>query len=134
MNRRFWMMTVVAGLSVVLGTHASGAKPVLVETSPIELPGIDAVGDVDLVSPGGDGTAVLKVFLSRKGAVTVEIEATGIVPNLSGKKFKTKNAAELNIPTTDPLGPGTFIEKFEYSVSKSGKASLKATIGGDIVL
>jgi len=116
------LLTAVACLAVGMVSPLSAAKPVQVQTLEITLPSIGLDGEVDLDAEPNPGTAIAKVYVSRKGVTSLTLDGTATVANLSGKKFKTKNYADLGF---GELPDGTVITHFRYTVAKNGKATVE---------
>jgi len=112
-----------AVMTLAIATPARAAKPIDVQVVPTMLPGIAADGTVDIVSPGVPALATYSIYEERRGGYRIEIEAEGVVPNLSESKFKAKDPEELGFP----LPPEELfqLEKFLYKVNKNGDATLK---------
>lgn len=133
MSSRKWLIPMAALLTLAIGSRAPAAKPYLNQPFLTLLPNITADGKVDTINLGLEATGTLKGFKNRKGEVTLEIDATGPVTNASRKNFKTKNVADLDIDE-HVFGPDSVVTYFQYSVSKTGKAVLKATVDTGITL
>jgi len=114
-------------LALAFATPAVAARPIYSVPMPVPLPGVAADGTLDFDTLAGEGMGVYSVYITRKG-VTIEIEAGGVVANLSGKKFTSKNyldfVGDSELPPEDEVME---INKFKYTVAKNGKASLKAS-------
>jgi hypothetical protein len=135
MNRRNWLKALVACVVVVSGAQPVLAKPnVIFEQSVVDgaLYGITADGDIDVNSLSETGYGLF-TMTEKKGLGYVKASWTGQVTNASGKAFKLKNPAELGTLFVDfGSGGGVVIDRYEYSVSKSGKATLRLEAHGPL--
>ncbi|QDT53467.1 hypothetical protein Pan44_14840 [Caulifigura coniformis] len=131
MSLRKLTLPLFALLTMAFATPAE-ARPIYSAPMPVPLPGIAADGTLDFETLGSEGVGVYSVSLTRKGVI-FEIEATGIVANLTGKKFTSKDYLDFMGGSEVPPEPGEMdIKKFKYTVTKNGKATLKASFTTDV--
>jgi len=114
-------------LSLVVGTEADAAKPIQTMILPVILPNITASGEIDMEAPGVEALALVEVYYKR-GTIELRIEAYGDVENAYGRRVRVTDPTgfEMFFP-----GPEVEVKKFNYTVSGSGRAVLKATLLAD---
>lgn len=114
---------------VALAAAGFAAKFTITSSDLVQLPGVDANGNLD---GGNTGGALLSLTINTKNGKT-RLLGGGLVPNESNSKQTYKDAAELaTVLFGSPNPMGIQIKKMLYKVAVSGSASLKGSLVVDL--
>ncbi len=128
MNYRNWTKSAVAAITLVIGSGVAWAAKteVITDTTIVNGPLFDitANGKIDVVNFHEIGVGPY-LLTKKNNLLTLKANWSGQVMNKSGKAFKVKLSPEL----IDFFDYGAVdYEQFEYSVSKTGKATFKMAL------
>jgi hypothetical protein len=121
------MMVLVAAVAMMSARDAWAGKPVFSEefdTGPLF--NVTAFGGLDTSGVSETGVGAVEVFV-KKNRFSAQITYRGQVENLSGKKFRIRFKAMVQVKSLDSQ---SFFASFDYSVSKNGDAVVKVTLEG----
>jgi hypothetical protein len=124
MNRQSCFKALVACVALISGAQPLLAKATVMEATVLDGPlfNITADGEIDVNSQSQTGYGLVTIT-EKNGITRVKYSWSGEVENASGKAFKSKNPADFGDLFTN-LG-AVVIDRYEYTVSKSGKAKLR---------
>jgi hypothetical protein len=122
------VMLVVATVAVASATDAWAGKPLFseeFENGPLF--NVTELGGLDTGSVSETGVGTVEVF-ARKNKFSAEIVYKGTVDNASGKKFRIRFKALVEVQS---LEHQAFFASFDYSVAKNGAAVVNVTLEGE---